>query len=666
MKANPLDLVLSKLEHPRQDGDQWKALCPSHQDRNPSLSIGTGDDGRVLLHCFAGCQSDAIVAALGLRASDLFADDGDRSTTRAARPNGNGSQTPKSGSPRGTVERSYNYVDEEGTRLFQVVRFRDPKGFRQRHRDAGLWRWSLKGVRRVLYRLPEVIAAVESGTSVWVVEGEKDADALTELGEVATTNAGGAKNWHTVPDAPQVLTGADVIVWGDDDEPGHAFARSVVQSIDGKAASWLVVRCAKDDCKDAADHIAHGGDLEQLEVLAQSDADRSWVFAPDAAQEPAQGPSEASGTVEDTGPVSEQRTRQVGLRRGVVCMDTVKPERVSWLWTGRLPRGKISILDGPPGVGKSTLTADLTARITNGATMPDGSDGGGEPGAVVLLSAEDGPGDTIRPRLEAAGANLSKVHLFESVPAKIAEDGTVLEWRMPSIPDDVGQLEDLVHEVGASLVVVDVLMAYLSGDSNSYRDQDVRRALAPLSHMADRAGCAVVLLRHLTKGGSGSAMYRGGGSIGIAGAARSVLTAARHPEDEERFVLAPAKANLSKFAPSLAYRLIDSPEHGCARVEWCGEVLLTADQLVQAESTSDEERTKQQEAMELLGDLLAAGKVSAKHGYKMARDQGISESTLDRARRSLGVVSYREGFGADGVQYWKLPCSSDLHDEHGR
>lgn len=239
----------------------------------------------------------------------------------------------------------------------------------------------------------------------------------------------------------------------------------------------------------------------------------------------------------------------------------VKPERVEWLWQNRIPLGKVTVLDGDPGLGKSTLTLDLAARASRGSAMPVES-AGREPAGVVLLTGEDGIADTIRPRLEAAGADLKRIVVLTAV--RDAEGRP----QAPMLPNHVTALREATRRVGARLVVVDPLMAFLSGRVDSHRDQDVRGALRELAEMAESAGAAVVIVRHLNKTQGGHPIYRGGGSIGIIGAARAALLVAPNPKDESRRVLAVSKANLGPIPLSLAWRLVPVGET-CA-VSWEG------------------------------------------------------------------------------------------------
>lgn len=344
---------------------------------------------------------------------------------------------------------------------------------------------------------------------------------------------------------------------------------------------------------------------------------------------------------------SEDGVSDEAASPGVLLSD-VAPEKIDWLWPGRLPRGKVVLLDGDPGLGKSLVTLDLAARVSAGRGWPDG--GGCEPDGVVLLSAEDGLADTIRPRFDAAGG----------VPARAVALSTVSDTegneRQIAIPHDLGTIEAAIERVGAVLVVIDPLAAFLAGDVNSHRDQDVRRALAPLARLAERTGAAVVVVRHLNKASGGNALYRGGGSIGIVGAARMAFVVGKDTEDEERRVLAPIKSNLAAPTPSLVFGL-EPAENGAPRVAWRGQSTLDASALLSA-PTDPEERSVLQDARDLLRDALSDGPVPAADVKREARSKDISERTLKTAKRELGVFTSREGESGKrggGRWLWALP-----------
>lgn len=327
-----------------------------------------------------------------------------------------------------------------------------------------------------------------------------------------------------------------------------------------------------------------------------------------------------------------------------ILLASVQPQRVEWLWLDRIPLGKLTIIDGDPGLGKSVLTLDLAARVSTGQVMPDGTPG--RQGGVVLLTAEDGLGDTVRPRLDAAGADVGRILALDGIPETVGQ-------RLPALPDDAHYIRDAVERMDARLVIVDPLTAYLGPEINSHRDTDCRRALWPLAALAEATGAAVVVVRHLNKAAGGSPLYRGGGSIGIIGAARSGLLVAKDPDNADRRVLASLKCNLARLAPSLAFDL-SSAANGAMRIGWMGQSPHTAESLLAA-PRDDEERGAMAEATEVLRTLLAGGGRPAKEIKRGARQAGVADPTLKRAKVALGVQSRRIGFGTDGEWYWCLP-----------
>jgi hypothetical protein len=329
----------------------------------------------------------------------------------------------------------------------------------------------------------------------------------------------------------------------------------------------------------------------------------------------------------------------------LVRLSDVEAEEVEWLWPGRIPRGKVSIIDGDPGLGKSTSLLSIAACVSRGLPLPGGGAFG--PASVVLLSAEDGLADTIRPRLDAAGADVSRIFALRAVKSGNGEES------FPTIDGNLGAIEEAVRRTKAARVGVDPLMAYLGGEVNSYRDHAVRRAIAPLAKMAEETGAAIVLIRHLTKGGGAASIYRGGGSIGIVGAARSALLVAKDPEDEERRIVASVKSNLSKPPASLAYRLETAP-NGAPRLVWEeGDAGITADELLAAQAPAVESGRPRDHAVAFLARYLSGGPRPADEVIRDGEAEGLSEKTLRRARATLGAVSVKVGF--PGSWRWALP-----------
>jgi hypothetical protein len=331
----------------------------------------------------------------------------------------------------------------------------------------------------------------------------------------------------------------------------------------------------------------------------------------------------------------------------VVTLADVQPESVEWLWAGRIPRGKLTLLDGDPGLGKSTVAYDIAARATRGIPMPY-DPAPAAPGDVVLLSHEDGLADTIRPRLEAAAADLRRVHAIQTISGADRS-------RLPVLPADLDSILAIVEGRAAVLLIIDPLFAYLASGVDSFRDHDVRAALAPLAAAAERSRAAVLIVRHLNKRTGGPALYRGGGSIGIIGLARSGLVVAPDPADATQRILASVKNNLGAPAPSLRWKLVGT-ETGAARVEWLGATDHSADALLAESSEAPSERSAIQAACEFLRDLLADGEVAATEVARRAREEGISPRTLDRAKRQLSI-RHRKQFGS-GKFTWFLATPS--------
>jgi energy-coupling factor transporter ATP-binding protein EcfA2 len=521
---------------------------------------------------------------------------------------------------------TYDYVDELGKLLFQVVRFQ-PKKFAQRQPDGkGGWLWSLKGVRRVLYRLPEVVKA----ELALVVEGEKDAVALARLGLIATTCPMGAGKWQ--PEYSETLRSKHVVILPDNDEPGREHARQVAASLHGVAASVKMVELpGLPDKGDLSDWLNAGGTKEELLRLVE-------------AATPLPEPKSAPGgeTTTPTLPVARR-------------LADVEAKPIRWLWPGRIARGKVSMLAGHPGLGKSQVTASLAAIVSTGGRWPvDGTPC--ERGSALILSAEDDPADTIRPRLEAAGADLNRCHVLEAAWAGYDARGEVVS-RPFSLETDLGQLEALLDHLGdVALVVIDPISAYL-GATDSHRNSEVRGLLAPLSVLAGRHGAAVVCVNHLNQTGGSDALLRVVGSIAFTAAARAAYLVAEDAERPERRLFLPLKNNLAEGGTGLAFRVEGHQLPGgidTSRVSWDSEpVTMTANEALRTAAEAGEERSAVRDAKEFLEELLADGSLPSKQVRSEADQAGLTWATVRRAQQALGVVVAKEGM--KGPWTWQLP-----------
>jgi hypothetical protein len=327
-------------------------------------------------------------------------------------------------------------------------------------------------------------------------------------------------------------------------------------------------------------------------------------------------------------------------------MRDLSAESVDWLWPDRLAAGKLSLLDGDPGQGKSLVSLDLVSRFTTAAPLPDGFRPRA-PISVVLIGAEDDVEDTTVPRLQAAGADPDRIHIFHG---RKTEHGQV---QLPAFPDDCDLLADVLRTTGGRLVIADPLMAFLSHHLCAVNDQMVRQALGPLARVADATGAAILLVRHLTKGGTGRrAIYRGSGSIAIIAAARTAFVLGRDAEETDLRLLACTKNNLSAPPPTLGFR-IERTEQGQPRVVWVGEVDVTADELVVAPRRRAGEALP--EARSFLEQFLQDGPAGREEIIRQARAHGIADRTLIRAKGELKVVSEQCARDGHNLWYWLLP-----------
>lgn len=631
----PLELLLSKLPGKKKSGSGWSARCPAHDDRHASLSVSTGDDGRVLLRCHAGCDTAAIVAALGLGLADLFPAKPD-----APRAKRGGRAYPSAKDAVAALERqhgprsaSWTYHDAAGQPVGQVVRWDKPSGkeIRPIARRADGWHIAAMAEPRPLYRLPEV----RNAPRVIVTEGEKCADAAGSLGFMATTSAGGSQAANKTDWRP--LAGKEVWILPDHDEPGRKYAATVARTL-VKLTPTPVVRVvmlpALPDHGDIVDWIEDHGDAAE----------------PDSMRAELETLARAVPPWKPAASVTEPRGR---WEPDLVCLADVTPQAVPWLWYGRIPLGRITLLVGRPGCGKSFVACDLAARISTHTHWPDPGFDRAPLGDTLLICAEDDPADTIRPRLDAAGANCRRVHMLKA--AKILEaDGN--ERSVAFDLSNVDLIRDALDRLPeCKLVVIDPIGSYLGGQVDAHRDNEVRSVLAPLAALAAERGVAVLLVCHTRKAVASFADDMALGSRAFVGLARSVLHLMADPDDDKRKLLLPGKCNLSAPPPGLAFRIVGDP----GRLEWEPDPLegFRADDVVAPKESKEPKRgpepTTRDAAAEWLAELLKDGPMPVAEIREQAKAADLGWRTIRRAQESLGIVPRKKTF--DGGWEWGLP-----------
>ncbi|MBI1311364.1 AAA family ATPase [bacterium] len=664
----PIENVLDALRtatgrEPIKAGDGWKACCPAHDDHNPSLSVSEGDDGRVLLNCLAGCCIDDVLAAARLEKRDLFPESSGcrsagipaKSSTRQA-----GTRTPKPAKAAGPVwpsssaaiaelERqrgpraaAWTYRDADGEPVGTVVRWDLADGGKDirplRRGDDG---WSLGTLPepRPLYWLPDIINA----DVVYVVEGEKAADAMRSIGLTATTSQGGSNAAHKSDWSP--LSGKTVVIIPDNDEPGRKYAAtvaSILSQLDPPAVVYIV-DLADDwpelpDKGDADDWCEHFDSVEP-EVL------RERIEALAATVEPWE-----PATNSEPGPRARP-TRRAILQR----FSDIEPETLRWLWAGRIPSGMLTVISGNPAAGKSFIIADIVARVTTGRPWPDDSANDDGPGDVVLVNVEDAVSVVQRPRLDAADADVTRVRRIDRVELTNGDD--VVESRTFSIADAAEVLRSAVEQLDRPrLIVLDPLAAFLAGVRSN--DQgDIRAAFSPLVQLAEDFDVAIVFVHHNRKGTGSHPSERLAGSLQIGATVRQSWEVVGDPDDEGRRLFLPGKNSNARDRGGLAFQIVDSDiplsDTGdfVGRVEWQpGSVDPTADQV--AFQAIDEE-SRDPWPIEWLSDYLSDGAKPVRDVQTAAKAVLVSEKQLRTARGRLKITTRKSDF--KGGWIWELP-----------
>lgn len=334
----------------------------------------------------------------------------------------------------------------------------------------------------------------------------------------------------------------------------------------------------------------------------------------------------------------------------------IRRQAIRWVWRDRLSLSSIGILAGAPGGGKSMLTTLLAAELSRG-TLPGALLG--RPAPSIFMSLEDDRAAVLKPRLEAAQADLDLVSFLD-----VSDDETE-DTISFVLPDHLDLLAEAVWQTRPALVVVDPIGAAMNGNVDSHKDASVRSVLAPLARLAQDAACHILIVAHTNKAQGGDALRRVGGSIGFTGAPRNALLLAHDPNDPEglrgsRRLLAHFKTNTGKLAPTLLFEVepilipaeAGEPESATARLRLLGESDLDSDDLLA--SSDQDERSETDEAVDLLRQELAGGPRPVAEMQTLAGRAGIGKKALRRAKDRLGVQSKRHGFGAGGVWKWAI------------
>ncbi len=706
--------VLARFEGVIESGDGWKALCPAHADVNPSLHISLGESGHILLKDHGGCHTADVMEAAGLEYRDLFPPKG--AVTMNA-PKASVETVTSSAKLRSVVYTKLleflplhahhiedlhrrgltdDVIAANGYRslsvvavgkalkklqeLYETEELSKVPGFRldsdgritltakdgllipvrgSRGSVRGLQVRTTDGPSKYLWlsgdggpRLTPLPAHVRRNADqdlrvVTLTEGPLKADVIHHLDNtVPVVAVPGVASWKSALSVLKAGSTEEVLLafdmdWSTKDgvrQQVLACARELVQHYRVQLALWDPAEAKGFD------------DLLAARGVYRRESGTETVLRLLATHRPAVDLGEVDELEEEDRQAAEALSR---AGTGAIRMfNEIETKPVDWFWKPWIPRGVLTMLEGDPGKGKSTFTLDLIARATTGRPMPPTNDftPAAAPSRVLLISAEDDPHRIIRPRLDAAGADVRQIGFFDGV---WTSDGTSI---VPFVlPDHLDRLEDAIRRGGFDLVVVDPLMAFLSGEVDSYKDSEVRHAvMAPLAKLVADTNVGFLMVRHLNKAGGQKALYRGSGSIAILAAARAVMLGADHPEDPEQRVIVWQKGNLAPPPDGLAFGF-ESGVGDFPRLVYRGTVNFKADDLLRP-PVGDRDSPQLEKAMVFLDNVLSKTPTAPTTLKKWAKAQGISPATLERAKVAMKLV-YQDDPKDKRVKLWALPPS---------
>lgn len=675
----------------KKRGHDFIGLCPFHNDRSPSFYVVPG---KRIYHCFSCDASGDVIDFLQEQEGVDFKGACERlgapidwrprvpimpeATTEPGPERITSKPPPDATRPElsirglGAPSKTYEIRDVDGGLIAYECRYET-----ESKKEIRIWSWGTRGDQpprwgvghcnapRPLYGLDRLKA--NPGATVLITEGPKKADAGAKLlpSYASLSITGGAKGWHKHDYTP--IAGRAILLIPDNDEPGiHAGQKLAELLADPRGLACrvrIVDPTGQPEGWDIADALSDGWDTEKLIAWAKPRAkDYHHIVERQSGDPQDQPPLEAyaeeasRAAPRQAEPVKKVNGRHVLGEVFYRSMADIEAKPISWLWPGRIAKGKVSMIVGNPGLGKSQVCASIASVVSNGGAWPVERTKC-DLGSVVILSAEDDPEDTIRPRLEAAEADLSKIFILDAIRVERDEGEGKRGFDLSvDIPRLAALLQDLQDP---ALVIIDPITAYL-GDADSHKNAEVRALLAPLAEMAASKRVAVIAVSHLTKSSGMDALLRVQGSIGFAAAARAVWGVAKDKDNPSRRLFMPLKNNLGTDISGFAYSVegiqLQESDIQTSHVMWENQIItISTDEVFGQGEQNHEERSEILDAKMYLRALLADGPVQSKLVEVDAKGAGHAWSTIRRAQKELGVHVYRgDGIGSQGKWYWKL------------
>ena len=668
-----LQEILSHLDgvKPQSDGS-YIALCPCHDDHRPSLDIMEGQKGIVMTCPVCGADGKTVMDALNLDVKELFFEQ----KSAVTRP-----------------EQVTYYYSEN----LKKTRFYVWDNTSQSYHKAFCWYHKgdkgqqVKGLPKdengrslpvPLYKQGSVFQARERGETLYIAEGEKDVDTLTnDLGLLAVCSPHGAgrgkleKKWCR--EYNEMFKGVSVAIIPDNDDPGRELANYIAEQIEPFADEVK----ALDLTKEWTD-LKHKGDITDVyekEKPSQNESKEEavrfklkaltmttevYLKAPPLAGELAERPSGAltEGAEQEQAPCSQKQTRAGGNEAPSVskadtspkakalgealknepkyiCLDDVESTTTEWLWYPYIPQGKITLMTADPGTGKTFLSLYLAAQVSTGRPFYGETRAYCEPANVVYQTAEDGIADTIKPRLEPMRPNFSKIFILDET------DKTL------NLSDD--RVEQIMKDLKPKLLIFDPLQAYLGAKIDMNRANEVRPVLQRLHNLAEKYNVAVILIMHHSKSSQNAALHRALGSMDIPAVARSMLILGKDPKNPFGRILCHEKSSLEMRGRSICFEV--NPKQGGIKFNcFCDE---TADDILNFKQTErNKPSVKKDELCDKILEMFGEeNEIEIKDMNEICERFECSTSTLYRARKELDIKHKYKGFGNERVVVWSLP-----------
>ena len=613
----------------KKTGSGFSALCPAHDDKNPSLSLNE-INGKILFHCHAGCTQENVLEKLKemgwTGVSDRKEKNENKERDLENRANAYFKNLSKEMKDFLINERM---VSEEAINVYKLgqkgnsitipislndriedIRLYLPIKFRKK--NEGKVRADLNTNAKPKIYPEELLAKIEgklvggldkhenldvldnlsvlnTNQFILVCEGELDALAAISAGFNSVTNTCGANTWEDYFSEQIAALKMPVIIVMDNDSAGDLGAHKRAESLKSFGAKIYIAQWPPERPvgHDITDELKSFGKESLISILKKSE------------------------------PYSD-----------IIYMNEVVAQDISWLFRPLIALGKTTIIEGEPGIGKSFLTLSVAATTSTGGQNPLDTEQNFPLGKVLLMSAEDGLADTIKPRLDKMNADLCKIFAPKEI-FTLDEKGFLL-------------LEKLVETEKPILVIIDPLMPFLAAKADSNKASDMRPFFKSLARIAQKFNCAIVITRHLSKNTDQNGVSRGLGSIDIAAAVRSILQVSNDMDNKEIKIVTHVKCNIGVKARPFGYKLNDG-------------VFSIVGYLEDKVSDADEPQGEMDRACEFLKDALKDGPLNALEVKNAAKDMGISKSTLDRAKKKLSVRSKRiTEAGSTNLWQWYL------------